>query len=106
MSETTQTTCRINSLVCRVNQKMHGLERHCKRMYEAYGTDRYDSERRSYEAADDDLSNFLADLCEFFGLNFEFRCDAEGRKYVYEVWASNGGDIVWQSIAAADGIED
>lgn len=107
MAESTiETTCKIQKLVNRVNNLFKN-EGYWLGMAEvsADKLEGRDYSRRALvesEKAEDLMS--AAEL--YFGLQFSTGWELSGGRYVREVWDMNKHAVVWQSIAASDGIED
>lgn len=101
-----ETTCEIQKLVNRVNKLLRNEDYWLSKAEEAVTK----PEGRDYSRkalVESDMAEDLMDAAElYFGLRFSTGWDSLGGSYVREVWDKNKHAIVWQSIAAADGIED
>lgn len=101
-----ETTCEIQKLVNRVNNLFKNEDYWLRRAEESAAK----PEGRDYsrmalvesEKAEDLMS--AAEL--YFGLQFSTDWEFSEGRYVRDVWDMNKHAVVWQSIAAHDGIED
>lgn len=101
-----ETTCEIQKLVNRVNNLFKNEDYWLRRAEEsASKPEGRDYSRRALVESGkaEDLMS-AAEL--YFGLQFSTGWEFSGGRYVRDVWDMNKHAVVWQSIAASDGIED